>query len=340
GGAELDARDFAALLAPAAAASLERAARAAHTITAERFGKTILLYAPLYLSNECVSTCLYCGFSRGNDVARRTLSIDEAVAETRLLTARGFQHILLVTGEHPKAASLPYLAEAVRALRATGVASVSVEIAPLDVAGYRELAVAGADGLVVYQETYDRATYARLHLGGPKQDYDRRLAAPERGADGGMRRLGIGALLGLADWREEALVLYAHARFLLRRAWRCALTVSLPRLRPAAGGFAPAHAVTDREFVQLLVALRLALPDAGISISTREPAALRDRLIPLGVTQMSAGSRTDPGGYSDPSAAEPQFEIEDDRSPEEVAAAITRAGYDPVWKDWEEALHA
>jgi 2-iminoacetate synthase len=338
-GGELEAHDFAALISPAALPLLERAARAAHRASAERFGKTILLYAPLYLSNECVSTCVYCGFSRENAVARRTLTLDETLAEARTLAARGFHHLLLVTGEHPKAASLASLCEAVAALRAAGVASVSVEIAPLDVGGYRALALAGADGLVVYQETYDRETYRRVHLGGPKRDYDWRLAAPERGARAGMRRLGIGALLGLADWRAEAIALFAHARFLLRDAWRCALTVSLPRLRPAAGDYAPAHPVSDRDLVQLLVALRLALPDVGIAISTREPPALRDRLVPLGVTQMSAGSRTEPGGYSHPREAEPQFEVEDARTPEEVAAAIARLGYDPVWKDWEEALH-
>ncbi|HVH07023.1 MAG TPA: radical SAM protein, partial [Myxococcota bacterium] len=316
-GGELEAHDFAALISPAAVAVLERAARAAHRATAERFGKTILLYAPLYLSNECISTCVYCGFSRENAVARRTLTLDETLAEARTLAARGFHHLLLVTGEHPKAASLGSLCEAVAALRAAGVASVSVEIAPLDVGGYRALALAGTDGLVVYQETYDRETYGRVHLGGPKRDYDWRLA----------------------DWRAEAIALFAHARFLLRDAWRCALTVSLPRLRPAAGDYAPAHPVSDRDLVQLLVALRLALPDVGIAISTRESPTLRDRLVPLGVTQMSAGSRTEPGGYSHPREAEPQFEVEDTRTPEEVAAAIARLGYDPVWKDWEEALH-
>jgi 2-iminoacetate synthase len=338
-GAEMPAHDFAALLAPAALTSLERAAALARRVTAERFGRTVLLYAPLYLSNECVSTCLYCGFSRPNDVARRTLTLDETAREARLLAARGFRHILLVTGEHPKAVPVPYLERAVAATRALGFSSIGIEVAPLEIDEYRVLARAGADGLVVYQETYDRETYASVHLGGPKRDYDDRLAAPERGADAGMRRLAIGALLGLHDWRDEAIALFAHARFLQRRAWRCAITISLPRLRPAAGGYVPSHEVSDRDLVQLLVALRLGLPDAGISISTREPAALRDRLVPLGVTQMSAGSRTEPGGYTAPREAEPQFAIEDTRSPEEVAAALGRLGFDPVWKDWEEALH-
>jgi 2-iminoacetate synthase len=336
-GAGLD--DFARLIALAAAPHLERAARAARRITFERFGQTVLLYAPLYLSNECVSTCTYCGFSRENDVARRTLAPSEIADEARVLVDRGLRHILLVTGEHPKATPLAYLCDAVRAVRAAGASSVSIEAAPLSVDEYRALSQEGADGLVVYQETYDRATYARVHVGGKKRDFDWRLGAPERGADGGMRRLGIGALLGLHDWRSDALALAAHAQFLLRRAWRCSLTISVPRLRPAAGGFEPPHPVADRDLAQLLVALRLAFPDAGIVLSTRERAALRDRLVPLGVTQVSAGSRTEPGGYTRPRAAEPQFEVEDGREPEEVAAAIARLGFDPVWKDWEASLH-
>ncbi len=337
--AGLGLEDFALLISPAAAAHLERAARAAHRITAERFGKTIALFAPLYLSNECVSTCAYCGFSRENEVARRTLAPSEIAAEARILAERGFRHVLLVTGEHPKSVDAGYLADAIRTVRDAGANSVAIEVAPLSVAEYRALARAGADGLTVYQETYDRAAYASVHLGGKKRDFAWRLGAPERGADAGMRRLGIGALLGLSDWRAEAIALAAHAQFLLRRAWRASLSVSLPRLRPAAGGFAPTHPVCDRDFVLLLVALRLAFPDVGITLSTREAAAFRDRLVPLGVTQMSAGSRTEPGGYSAPRSAEPQFEIDDDRSPEEVADAIGRLGYDAVWKDWEASLH-
>jgi 2-iminoacetate synthase len=175
-------------------------------------------------------------------------------------------------------------------------------------------------------------------LKGKKRNYPWRLAAPDRAAEAGMRRLAIGALLGLhPDWRSEAITVGAHARALIRRWWRCEVTVALPRLRPAAGGYEPADAVTDAEFVQLLCALRIVLPDLGISLSTREPAPFRDALIPLGVTTMSAGSHTEPGGYAEPSEAEPQFSISDTRSPAEVAAALRAAGYDPVWKDWQRA---
>ena len=325
--------DFAALLSPVAAQRLDDLARAAHQVTVRRFGRVVRLFAPLYLSNECVSTCTYCGFSSGNDVARRTLSPDEVGEEARALLERGFRHILLVSGEHARIVSKDYLVDCVRRL-APDVPSLSVEVQVWDVGTYRRLVEAGCEGLVVYQETYDPATYAGVHLKGKKRNFDWRLAAPDRGALAGMRRLGIGALLGLhEDWRAEALSLAAHARDLLRRWWRCDLTVALPRLRPAAGGYEPAAPVTDAELAQLLCALRLYLPDVGITLSTREPAGLRDALIPLGVTQLSAGSHTEPGGYAAPSAAQPQFEVADTRSPAEVASWLRDAGYDPVWMD-------
>lgn len=325
----------AALLSPAAADRLEDMARAARDLTVRRFGRTIRLFAPLYLSNECVSVCTYCGFSAGNDIPRRTLGPDELVAEALQLVERGFRSILLVAGEHARVVSKDYLVESVRAL-APHVPALSVEVQAWDTATYSRLVQAGCDGLVVYQETYDRRTYAAHHLRGKKRNYQWRLAAPDRGAAAGMRRLGIGALLGLhADWRAEAVALLAHARALQRRWWRCEITVSLPRLRPAEGGFESVAPVEDRHLVQLICALRLALPDVGISLSTREPPELRDALLPLGITQLSAGSRTEPGGYLEPGRAGAQFEIADTRSPSTVAAMVRAAGYDPVWKDWE-----
>jgi 2-iminoacetate synthase len=329
--------DLAVLLSDAAADRLEDIADAAHRLTIRRFGRTVRLFAPLYLSNECVSTCTYCGFSAGNDIVRRTLSPDEVRAEAETLVARGFRHVLLVAGEHARIISKDYLVESVQAI-APVVPEISIEVQVWDEGTYRRLVDAGCDGVVVYQETYDRSTYAEVHLKGKKRNFDWRLAAPDRAAAGGMRRLGVGALLGLHDdWRSEALLLAAHARGLIRRWWRCEVSVALPRLRPAAGGFTPADAVDDAAFVQLLCALRLTLPDVGITMSTREPAALRDALVPLGVTTMSAGSHTEPGGYSSPSDAEPQFAISDERSPADVAAALRAAGYDPVWKDWQRA---
>jgi 2-iminoacetate synthase len=325
--------DFAMLLSPAAADRLEDMAAAAQSTTVRRFGRTVRLFAPLYLSNECVSTCTYCGFSAGNDIARRTLSPEELLAEARVLQARGFRHLLLVSGEHARLVSKDYLVECVRLL-APEIPSLSVEVQVWDTETYRRLVEAGCEGLVVYQETYSRDTYAGVHLKGKKRNYDWRLAALDRGAEAGMRRLGLGALLGLhAEWQLDALAVAAHARALMRRWWRCEVSVSLPRLRPAAGGFEPAVPVGDRELVQLLCALRLFLPDLGLSLSTREAPELRDAMLRLGVTQMSAGSHTEPGGYAEASDAEPQFEVSDTRSPGEVAATLRAAGYDPVWMD-------
>jgi 2-iminoacetate synthase len=326
--------DFAALLSAAAADRLEELAAAAHDLTIRRFGRTVRLFAPLYLSNECSSVCTYCGFSAGNDIARRTLAIPELVAEGRELSRRGFRHVLLVSGEHARIVSKDYLVDAVTAL-APVLPSLGIEVQVWDTATYRRLAEAGCEGLVVYQEAYDRGTYEAVHLKGKKRNYDWRLGAPDRGAEAGMRRLGIGALLGLhPDWRAEAIALAAHARALIHRWWRCEVSIALPRLRPAAG-YRPAAEVPDREFVQLLCALRILLPDVGLTLSTREPPALRDHLVALGITTMSAGSHTEPGGYAEASDAEPQFEIADTRTPDEVVAVLRQQGYDPVWKDWQ-----
>jgi len=225
---------------------------------------------------------------------------------------------------------------------------------------YRPLVEAGADGLVVYQETYDRALYAQLHTAGPKRNFDWRLETPERAYEAGFRRLGIGALFGLGGWRREALCLAAHADYLLRHCWKAQLTISLPRMRPCAGEFQPLTEMAERELAQLVCAFRLLFPDAGLVLSTRESPRLRDGLIPLGITLLSAGSHTEPGGYTgagrekihhtergrivdlvaDAAGATGQFTIADDRSPGEVAALLRRLGYEPVWKDWDAALTA
>ena len=297
--------DLAVLLSGAAAERLEDLAAAAHRLTVQRFGRTVRLFAPLYLSNECASTCTYCGFSAGNDIVRRTLSPAEVGAEAAVLRERGFRHLLLVSGEHARIVSRDYLEDCVRAVAAQ-VPSVSVEVQVWDAPTYERLVAAGCEGLVVYQETYDRTTYASTHLKGKKRNY---------------------------DWRADALATAAHARALVRRWWRCQVTVSVPRLRPAAGDYHPSAPVGDRDMAQLACALRLVLPDVGLSLSTREDPALRDGLLRLGFTQMSAGSHTEPGGYAATSDAEPQFEISDSRSPEEVAVVLRRAGYEPVWMD-------
>jgi 2-iminoacetate synthase len=365
--ARLTLSDFARLISPAACERLESLGLRSAQLTRQRFGKVIRLFAPLYLSNECINNCQYCGFSRDNPILRVTLSVDEVLREARALKDQGFRNVLLVAGEHPKFVSSNYLRECVAALHAE-VPGVSLEVGPMETEDYRPLVDAGADGLVVYQETYDREVYAAMHTAGPKRNFDWRLETPERAYAAGFKRLGIGALYGLADWRFEALCVAAHAQYLLRHCWKAQLTLSLPRLRPCAGEFVPLQTLSNREMVQLVCALRIFLPDAGIVLSTREPASLRNGLIPLGITMMSAGSHTEPGGYTGAGrehvhrtergrivpltenasewspdrapAATGQFDIADERSPLEVAHAIARNGLEPVWKDWDAALTA
>ena len=359
--------DFAALISPAAGELLETLCARSQKMTRQRFGKTIRLFAPLYISNECINNCKYCGFSRDNAILRVTLSVDEVKQEAAALAAQGFRNILIVAGEHPKFVSNGYMAECVAALHAE-IPSVSLEVGPMETEEYRPLVAAGADGLVVYQETYDRAVYDEMHTAGPKKNFDWRLETAERAYAAGFRRLGIGALYGLADWRYEALSVAAHADFLLRNCWKAQVTISLPRLRPCAGEFEPLTHLGDRELVQLICAFRLMFPDVGIVLSTREEPKLRDGLIPLGVTMMSAGARTEPGGYTGAGKekihhtergvikelasgasewapqenratnATGQFNIADGRPPQEVAELIRKLGYEPVWKDWDAAL--
>jgi len=352
-------RQFDQLIAPKSPVELEEMARKSQAFTRHHFGRTMRLFAPLYLSNECINTCKYCGFSRDNPILRVTLEYDQMEREARHLAAEGFRNILLVAGEHPKFVSNGYLEECVRRLSAI-VPSVSLEVAPMEKHEYEPLVRAGAEGLVVYQETYHRPTYEQMHLAGPKKDFDWRLDCPERAYAAGFRRLGIGALLGLHDWREEALALALHVEHLLRHCWKAQITVSFPRLKPCAGEFQPLTKVSDRDFVQLICALRLTFPQVGIVLSTRETASLRDALIPLGVTMMSAGSHTEPGGYTgegrdklhhtvrgkivsperlpENAQATEQFMISDTRSSGEIADLLRKRGLEPVWKDWDAAI--
>ena len=355
--------DFARLISPAAGGFLEELCRRSQALTRRRFGNVMRLFAPLYLSNECINNCKYCGFSRDNPIARVTLTVEEALREARALKERGFRNILLVAGEHPKFVSVGYLADCVRALRRE-VPGISLEVGPLESEEYRPIVEAGAEGLVVYQETYQRDVYAEMHTAGPKRDFNWRMETPERAYAAGFHRLDIGALYGLGEWRHEALSLAAHALYLLRHCWKAQLSLSLPRLRPCAGQFQPPTHLSERELVQLACAFRLLLPDAGLVLSTREPAHLRDGLISLGITMISAGSHTEPGGYTGAGrenlhqtqrgrrvdlaagasewaeGATEQFEIADQRSAAEVAAVLLRLGYEPVWKDWDAAVSA
>jgi 2-iminoacetate synthase len=338
---QLFPEDLAALLSPAAAPFLEDMAQAAHRLTRQHFGRTIGLYAPIYLSNICHSDCLYCGYAlhSGSPGERRTLTMDEVRGECAVLAGHGFQSVLLLTGEAPKVAPPSFLAEAV-ALAREYFPSVAVEVYALDEADYRLLVDRGLEGSTLYMETYHRETYAAVHKRGRKRDYDYRLEAMTRAGRAGVRRLSIGALLGLYHWWADGFWMGLHARHLQKECWQSAVSLSFPRLRHAPERFAVQHLPADRELVQLMLAMRLFLPEVGFNLSTRESSGFRDRLIPLGVTMMSAGSSTRPGGYAhlDQDAALEQFEIEDRRSPAEVVAAIRRAGYDPVWKDFDRAF--
>jgi 2-iminoacetate synthase len=358
-------RRFEHLISEASGGPLETLARLSQQATRRHFGRTMRLFAPLYVSNECVNNCSYCGFSRDADILRTTLSVGQVVREARHLHGLGFRNLLLVAGEHPKFVSGGYLQDCLDALKPF-IPTLAIEVGPMEDAHYAEIVAHGAEGLVVYQETYGRAVYQTLHTAGPKKDFAWRLNCPERAYAGGFRRIGIGALFGLADWRSEALALCAHLEYLYKHAWKAQLTVAFPRMRPYAGNYEyqpdPALFLPDRSLVRLITVFRILFPQVGIVVSTREPAALRDAIATLGVTHMSAGARTEPGGYTGAGAddlhltvkgrrvelaeksgdrkATEQFTISDTRPAAEVAAMLRRQNLDPVWKDWDEALLA
>ncbi len=328
------ARDFALLLSPGADSLLTDMAEEARRITALRFGRTMQLYAPLYLSNHCVGHCPYCGFSKELDIPRRSLTLSEIIREAELLRESGMKSILLVAGDDPKNVDVESLARAVSAVRQI-VPSVSVEVAPLTSEGYETIARAGADGVTLYQETYDKELYVKLHQRGPKRDYDFRLEALSRAGAANFCKLNVGALWGLSKWRTEALALGLHAALLEKHFWQSHISLGLPRLKAVPDGFVVPNPIDDRAFVHIICALRLFLNDAGLVLSTRESPDLRGRLMHLCITQMSAGSSTKPGGYTDRTLEGEQFEVSDTRTPMEVAASLEASGFEPVWKNWD-----
>jgi len=326
---------LAALISPVAEAYLEQMAQQARKLTIKRFGRTIQLYAPLYVSNVCINRCKYCGYNADTQVPRTRLTIEQALADAEVIAAEGFRHLLLVSGEDKQFISTDYLGELARKLRKK-FSSLSIEIYPMSKDEYTKVFNAGIDGVTLYQETYDRNTYAEYHLAGPKADYDSRLDAPDRFASAGMRKIGLGVLLGLADWRLETLALAQHAAYLIKKYWRSQVSFSFPRICPATNVQDQwPYLVSDANMVQMMLALRLCFADAGVVLSTRENAAFRDQLMNLCVTQLSAGSKTNPGGYASKKNAAEQFEIADDRSPHTVAHVIQSQGYEAVWKDWD-----
>ena len=329
--------DFPVLLSPAAAPFLEPMAVESRRITLLRFGKVVQLYAPLYVSNACVNACAYCGFNVTNRLQRVTLTPQQALAQGRILTEEGFQHILLVSGEDRSKAPPAYLGEIARGLSGS-FAGISIEVYPMDTPDYAELAHQGVTGIAVYQETYLRDLYATLHRG-PKADFDYRLQTPERAGEAGFRELGIGALMGLSDHRVEMAVVALHAKYLMKRFWKARVSVSFPRLREAEGGFAPVAPVSDRELAQAVFALRMVFPDVDLVLSTRENPAFRDGMAGIGITRMSAGSRTNPGGYGNgENSSLEQFHVADHRSPAEVADMLWDKGLEPIWKDFDSAF--
>ena len=330
----LTLEDFKALIAPSARPYLETMAQMSHQRTVARFGYTQQLYAPMYLSNVCSNICTYCGFSANNRIPRKILNESEIQQELSALKALGIQHVLFVTGESNLRVGVPYLKRAFELAR-DQFSSLSMEVQPMDQAAYEALMGSGLSSVLVYQETYHREAYARYHPKGFKRNFDYRLETPERLGQAGMKKIGLGVLYGLEDWRTDSFMLAAHLQFMERRYWRSRYSISFPRIRPHEGDFQPVSVVDDRDLVQLICAFRLLSSELELSLSTREEARFRDHVHKLGITSMSAGSKTNPGGYAvDPQTLE-QFEISDERSPVQVAAHLQSVGYEAVWKDWD-----
>ncbi|HEY4109310.1 2-iminoacetate synthase ThiH [Puia sp.] len=334
-----DLEDLKALLSPAAAPYLEEMAQMSRRITQKRFGKVIQLYIPFYLSNECQNICTYCGFSFSNKIARRTLSAGELLREAAAIREMGYEHVLLVSGEANKTVGVDYFVKALDVLR-PHFAHLSMEVQPLESGDYSLLMEHGLNTVLVYQETYHREDYTLHHPRGKKANFDYRLGTPDRLGMAGIYKMGLGVLIGLEDWRTDSWFTGLHLRYLENRYWRSKYSLSFPRLRPHAGGLAPKVVMSDRELIQLICAYRLVDEEVELSLSTRESPVFRDHAVRVGITSISAGSRTNPGGYVVDRESLEQFEIHDDRSPEEIAAMIRRQGYDAVWKDWDPVLQA
>ncbi|MHB1922560.1 MAG: 2-iminoacetate synthase ThiH [Chitinophagaceae bacterium] len=326
--------DFKALLSPAARPYLEEIAQQSQVLTQQRFGKTIQLFAPMYLSNECNNICTYCGFSLEHQIKRKTLQPNEIIQEAMAIKDLGFDHILLVSGESAHRVNLDYFLKAIELIQPY-FSNISMEVQPLEEDEYTQLHHHGIFGILVYQETYHKERYHVYHLKGKKANFYNRLDAPDRIGQSGMHKIGLGVLLGMEDWRTDSFFCALHLDYLQKTYWKSKYSISFPRLRPAEGVDISGMFIEDQELVQLICAFRLWNPDIEISISTREKQVFRDHLMLLGTTSMSAGSKTNPGGYSIDFSSLEQFEISDERSPQEVANMIINNGYDPVWKDWE-----
>ncbi len=332
-----DVEDFIALISPTAEPYLEQMAALSHQITLRRFGKVMSLYVPLYLSNACSNSCVYCGYSHQNKLLRKTLTAQEILAEAQSIKALGFEHILLLTGEAPDEAGFAYLLEAVKMLKNT-FPQISIEVQPMDSYEYAELGQNGLNSVYVYQETYNEEMYPHYHLQGMKRNYRYRLETPDRVGAAGIHRIGLGALLGLEDWRVESLCVAMHLRHLQKLYWQSKYAVAFPRLRPHVGLFNPKFTVNERNLLQIITAYRIFDENVEMSLTTRESAYFRNNAFTLGITSMSAGSHTEPGGYAHENKELEQFAISDARSPKEVSAFLRAHGYEPIWKDWDQVL--
>ncbi|RXG29299.1 2-iminoacetate synthase ThiH [Leeuwenhoekiella marinoflava] len=327
--------DFKALISPAAKPYLEQMAAKSKAITKKRFGNTMQMFAPMYLSNECQNICTYCGFSLTNKIPRRTLTDAEILKEAQFLKDKGFQHILLVTGEANKTVGVDYFINAIRLLK-PHFANISIEVQPLDQNEYELLIKEGLYAVLVYQETYHEATYKTHHPKGKKSNFDYRLETPDRLGKAGIHKIGIGALFGLEDWRVDSFFTALHLKYLQKAYWKTKYSISFPRLRPFSGGLEPKVAMEDADLLQLICAYRMLDEDVELSISTREEENFRNHIVHLGITSMSAESKTNPGGYVvEPQSLE-QFEISDERSTETIARMLQESNLEPIWKDWDQ----
>jgi 2-iminoacetate synthase len=330
----LDLSDFQALISPAAKPYLELMVQKSMQITQKRFGKTIQFYIPLYLSNACTNNCVYCGFNHNNDIDRTILSREDVLAEARAIRKLGFEHILLVTGEDNRQCGVDYFQEMMEVLRAE-FSLISIEVQPLQTEEYKRLAQYGLNTVYIYQETYNEANYKHYHPAGKKSNFKYRIETPDRLGKAGVHKVGLGCLLGLEDWRIDSSFTAMHLNYLEKHYWQTKYSISFPRLRPHAGSYEPQYNAGQRDLVQLICAYRLFNEQVELSLSTREDAHFRDNMLKVGVTSFSAGSKTNPGGYSANKESLEQFSIDDDRTPAEIAEMVRQNGYEVVWKDWD-----
>lgn len=328
--------DFKALISPAAEPYLEQMAQLSNQLTQKRFGKTIQMYIPLYLSNECQNICTYCGFSLTNKIPRKTLTDEEIIKEVEFIKSKGYDHILLVTGEADKTVGVEYIENAVKLVRPY-FSHISIEVQPLEQDEYKRLVVAGVNTVLVYQETYHKEDYKKHHPKGKKSNFYYRLQTHDRLGQAGIYKMGLGVLIGLEDWRTDSFFTALHLNYLEKTYWQAKYSISFPRLRPHSGGLEPKVVMSDKELVQLICAYRLLDEEVELSISTRESETFRNNIIKIGATTFSAESKTNPGGYVvEPETLE-QFEISDDRPTQEVEQIIKQQGYETVYKDWEKS---